>query len=397
MLSLLSRFGPVIGSTLRNPVRTIFSPSHFAIDKFKFYTKRIQENNKSSSTLRQSIVEAVSKPDGKIFTEDLKTFLYLAQTDEDIDTIIKAVKKHQSQASLSIFSFNFDVPLMRLLYSLNKTDKALELFLQEDFFKKSYKVTTMLMNKLLEEKRVDDTIKVGTQFIANAKANKKFEVGLDNMKLLAEALLEKNDAAALEFGKSILKEQTEGKASIPDKAIILLALLALEQKQPDVAFEMLNLMNTSGQEIRNNLKIICLIDLNRTDEALKIAEEMSKQGPSKESYKRAFFGSTLNKLLKAVDDSKKAQVQSIIDNETTKKRIFDYDIKDHATRNTERRFDVKNRRVGNNLQNRSPRNDNQNQDQRRVGFNRPPQQSGQQRVFTDRRPQSQEIRNSRDQ
>jgi len=46
-----------------------------------------------SGSIKLAIKDAVSKPDGKIFTEDLKSYLYQAHTDEEIDTVIEAIKK----------------------------------------------------------------------------------------------------------------------------------------------------------------------------------------------------------------------------------------------------------------------------------------------------------------
>lgn len=75
---------------------------------------------------------------------------------------------------------------------MNKTDKALELFMtQREILGVSPKAIFILMNKLVEEKRFDDTIKVFDQiseiFFNPAERNFKFEI----TNLYSHALFEK--------------------------------------------------------------------------------------------------------------------------------------------------------------------------------------------------------------
>ena len=70
--------------------------------------------------------EAINKPDAKIFAEDLKSFLYLTEEDNEINLLIQGIKKFNAKNTQD--DFRFGAPLMRLLYTLDKTDKAFELF-----------------------------------------------------------------------------------------------------------------------------------------------------------------------------------------------------------------------------------------------------------------------------
>ncbi len=64
---------------------------------------------------------------------------------------------------------------------MNKTDKALELFMtQREIFVFSAKAIFMLMNKLVEEKRFDDTIKVFDQ-ISEKFFEKKSKIEIVNL------------------------------------------------------------------------------------------------------------------------------------------------------------------------------------------------------------------------
>jgi hypothetical protein len=40
-----------------------------------------------------TVQETLTRPEAKIFTEDLKTLLYLSKTDNDLEFLIKAIKK----------------------------------------------------------------------------------------------------------------------------------------------------------------------------------------------------------------------------------------------------------------------------------------------------------------
>jgi uncharacterized integral membrane protein len=118
-------------------------------NKFNFLDK---------ASIKSTIQESLARPDGKIFTEDLKALLYSTRTDEDLDFLIKAIKRYnpsiwskcrlvvvmfvviylllffifiqiryQSHESLTMFSYSFDAPLARLLYILGKMDLAVKL------------------------------------------------------------------------------------------------------------------------------------------------------------------------------------------------------------------------------------------------------------------------------
>jgi hypothetical protein len=84
----------------------------------------------NKGALKENVEATLSKPEGQLLSDDIKTLLYSAKSDEELDLVVKAIQKYDTQsASLSVLKFNFDAPLMRLFYVLNKADKALELFM----------------------------------------------------------------------------------------------------------------------------------------------------------------------------------------------------------------------------------------------------------------------------
>jgi len=86
------------------------------------------------------------------------------------------------------------VPLIKLLYTLNKTDTALDLFMNDsEILGKSFKVFVMLMNKLLVEKRYDDVIRVFNKNAESVFKSKPEQTGgaIQVLSLVSHALYEK--------------------------------------------------------------------------------------------------------------------------------------------------------------------------------------------------------------
>ncbi len=128
--------------------------------------------------------------------------VYLAETPDEFDLVVEAVKKYEVQSTDEAFNFSFGTLLMRLAYTINQTDKMLELFLSEKPSKAftETKLGQILMNKLFEEKRYEDCIKVFNRMVKNAgNGQMQLKDGSTRhaftfnhaIQILAEALLEK--------------------------------------------------------------------------------------------------------------------------------------------------------------------------------------------------------------
>ena len=90
----------------------------------------------------------------------------------------------------------------------------------------------MLINKLIEEKRIDEAIKVGTTYmekIQSANTDFKNPIPFGILNLFTEALLIKNDANALEQAKIMIKKLIDLKVYIRSPILSNVAYLALEQ------------------------------------------------------------------------------------------------------------------------------------------------------------------------
>lgn len=169
-------------------MRSIYSADYLGLDVFQKHCKYTQEKSFSQlDAMKKNMSASLSKSDGKIFLDDLKTVLYCSKTDDDINLVINSIERYNKQEKLEQFTFN--VPLAKLLYSLNKTDMALEILSKHpDLFRNSPKVAMILMSKLITEKRYDDVITV-----YNAAFNKIDETTKISsvLILLSHALVEK--------------------------------------------------------------------------------------------------------------------------------------------------------------------------------------------------------------
>lgn len=317
-----------------------------------------------------TIEEAVSKPDGKIFTEDLKTMLYLSKSDSDLDLLVSAIRKYQTQESTAIFGFNFETPLIRLLYSLNKTDRALAIFLEENdsVFQKFYTAGAILMNKLLEEKRYDDVIKILNKIINKFRNDKKSDPSsrlrtMDISNLVTEALLGMNSVEALNLAKKILVDFKELNLEMHDNAYIKLILLAHNQNQIDFAYELTSLIKNKSINIVNNLKFLSLVRMNRIDDAIQLAEDTNKIVLDRAIQNRLFFQETLailEDMAGKLEGEKKGRAQDLVNTIKQENKLIELSLNDYALRLRE---------------DKKPRGQFREQNQQDQQMNRPRQQN----------------------
>jgi hypothetical protein len=160
-------------------IRTIFSSSGIGIDGFK--ASREQHATRYAPSLdgfKKRFLESAGQSNSQIFTEDLRNMIMSATNDQEIDAVIQALKKYSTN-TFKLNDYHFGSPVMRLLYLQNKTDLALQLYMDENFknvFNDSASAL-VLMNKLIEEKRYDDVMKVfeyGTQRGFSTSSGRKF-------------------------------------------------------------------------------------------------------------------------------------------------------------------------------------------------------------------------------
>lgn len=304
--------------------RTYFTQEFLGITAFKEYCGKIERIEGPELAATRAKVEAtIPKKDEVINTEDLKTLVHTAKTDADIELLLKAINKYQIQEEEVLF--RFEAPFMRLLYALDKTDKALELFLKEEktVLNQSAKACVLLMNKLYEEKRYDDIVKV---FNKAEKTLFQNSMHFHCLELYFDALLGKNDTASFQMVKDYLKKNTNIQY---DRAYRKAFLFALNQNQFEYAYEITSRFTDTFTLLTNNFKIIALSRLNRVDQVLTLADETRAiKGKEGAERNRFFYRETLNELKELANrtenpESKKRLLETVTFGET---RVFENDL-----------------------------------------------------------------------
>lgn len=303
--------------------RTLYAPSFFGIDKFEKHSNFIsRKESHEKDFLQRNIQQSLGDNQAKVFTEDLKKLLYLSNSRADLDLCANAVKKYTEQDDTQVFDFNFGPPLLRCAYLLNETDKMFELFMDDDnnTFKNGIPINAQLvMNKLFEEKRYGDVLKV---FLKNfersiefaQKTNKDIMFPYVSYQQVIEALLEKNDSDALsqlkELNKLLLEHGIDRASKFHYYGMFL---LATQQGDFEYAYEVLNKSITDGVEntpIERNLKVIGLLNLNRITEAVKECEDILYTKSSQ--FRMKFFAKTIA-LLKESSNKADTELQQKCD------------------------------------------------------------------------------------
>lgn len=76
------------------PIRTVFSSSGIGVDNFKLAREQHLTNHaQSMNSFKKRFLESIQNSNAQIFTEDLRNMIMSADTDQDIDAVISALKK----------------------------------------------------------------------------------------------------------------------------------------------------------------------------------------------------------------------------------------------------------------------------------------------------------------
>jgi hypothetical protein len=148
-------------------IRTLFSSSGIGIDTFKL--SREQHASRYAPSLgkylfnyfsyfiflnsdgfKKRFLDSIGQSNSQIFTEDLRNMIMSANNDQEIDAVIQALKRYlfekislknfgkylyfcfrYSTNKVKFTDYHFGSPIMRLLYIQNKTDLALQLYMDE--------------------------------------------------------------------------------------------------------------------------------------------------------------------------------------------------------------------------------------------------------------------------
>ncbi|CAF1536368.1 unnamed protein product, partial [Adineta steineri] len=272
-------------------IRTLFSSSGIGIDNFKL--SREQHATRFAPSLdvfKKRFLDSIGQKDSQIFTEDLRNMIMSANTDPEIDSVIQALKKYSANTT-KLTDYHFGSPVMRLLYTQNKTDLALQLYMDENLktiFNDSASAL-VLMNKLIEDKRYDDAVKVfefGSKRGFSTTSGRTFPT--DVVMLAIEGLYRQNTKESLVKAKELITKVRERDADRNPRTAAMTALLAIQQGEPQFAMEVLGSVRAQNFATVPNIRAICYSDMGRVEEAINVVHLLAEKTPVNSDRRRVF-------------------------------------------------------------------------------------------------------------
>lgn len=268
---------PLLRSVSVEGRRYLYSTEYLGIENFK--RDRLEAAERFGSTKSTFICRMReymnSSESNTIFTDDLKSAMCLAESDDDIEVTLQMVRRfHSRNLELKFSEFQFGPPLMRLLYMKNMPDLAYKLFTDVTLAGIFQQVTSylILMNLLYITERYEQVMDVMDSF-----SEQPFEFQGSCATVAIAACHKLNSAQAFDKALSLLKQIDRPSL----KAVALTALMALTQRKPTVAHELVSSVHVKNPMrtpvVYVNVKALTLAALGRADDAIQTLRVVIEQ------------------------------------------------------------------------------------------------------------------------
>lgn len=269
-------------------------------------------------TFRSKMKEICEKEDGVIYTEDLKAMLHLTrETDEDMELLNKMLEKYvKGKESRKVTVYAFGPVVMRMFYYLDQPQRALAMFKNDDLsenfdYRSSFRILMCLLfkhNMFKEMREVYDKMLTakGLNFIGN------------NSVLLYAGCMKENTPEALEYALKQWKDQYNViKPSVRSSA--LMSFLAIKNNAPEVALEILSVVDRENTISIRCLKILTYMSLQRYMQIIPLLKQALEVDSAARKVK--FFADVIYEL------EEKLKAENIRESEELLRLIND--IKSH--------------------------------------------------------------------
>ncbi|XP_005093464.1 pentatricopeptide repeat-containing protein 2, mitochondrial [Aplysia californica] len=272
--------------------RTLLSDPSLKIDHFAkrriFQVDLLGKDGKAK--LAKKLQTMSSSDEARHATHDIVDLLHCADV-EDIPLINNLILLVSDPDVVQSRAFNFGVTLIRLYHFLNLPEEAHSVYSNPECLllfqdATSHKVLMDLMYKN----------KLFTQVVEVYSMLKHFNI--DCVTLVLGALYHLNTPDCLEKAQDIVKDVCQHHV-LSRRAIIFVALLSLNQNEPDFALEILK--QSKDSVLVTNVKIMCLSrqgDLKSTFAQLEEAVEISKN--ITRPFAARLYSDTMGEVRKAV-------------------------------------------------------------------------------------------------
>lgn len=235
-----------------------------------------------------------------VFTEDMKVLVYTAETELELDLLVRMIHRFSSQSkNLRFSSFTFGPLVMRLLHIQNKPELAFTLFMDKtlsQFFNQMSSCRT-LMDLLYESKQYDKLLATMDAIIRDVRID-GMKYPMDCVTIAAGACYHLDTEESLQKLVTLFKDTAQNSAIVSHRAVCYGAMLALNKKKPEIAYEMLSLIkdgeNTKMPVLYFNVKVLTYVALGRLEQALNMMRGILSQDlPDHVKYRGEVFDDVL--------------------------------------------------------------------------------------------------------
>lgn len=265
-------------------------------------------------TFRSKMKEICEKEDGIIYTEDLKAMVHLVrETEDDMALLLKMLQKYvKTKQERTVTMYAFGPVVMRMFYYLDQPRRALDMFENEDFtdnfnYRTSFRILMCLLykhNMFKEMRDVFDKIVLtrGYAFVGN------------NSVLMYAGCMKENTPEALEYALKHWKEQFPiTKPTL--RSSCLLSLLGIKNNAPEVALEVLSVMDRDRTITLRCLKVLAYMSLQRYMQIIPILKFSLESDESIRPHK--FFADVIYEVeehIKSQNVPERDELLQLIDN-----------------------------------------------------------------------------------
>nr|CAH7737311.1 unnamed protein product [Callosobruchus chinensis] len=288
-LNNLSKFASVAAKSQK--IRCLYSKATLGLDGFE-QTRQIVLNQMSNiaEKFKHKMTEYSSEETNMIFTEDLKNMIHLSSNDEDIQLVIKMIKKfNQQNKQMRFGSYVFGPVVMRMFHYFNKPELAYECFKtpELDGFFDQLMTYQLLLDLLFESGKYKEILEV-------------FEIikgrQIDGMKyprnvvvLVLAACYKMNTKESLDYALKLWSELKDVGHFPMRRATTFCAGLAFNQGEPGVALEILTSAKNQNYTTVRNLKVAALAEVGRVENAIPLLKSILSQdvaGTNKHTFNK---------------------------------------------------------------------------------------------------------------
>ncbi|KAF2896595.1 hypothetical protein ILUMI_09580 [Ignelater luminosus] len=287
-------------------IRNLYSKVTLGVDGYLEQKRRIASQLANIAPMFRDKMKEYTSDDSKnmVFTEDLKNMVHIAENDEDVELVIKMMKKfNQQNKQLRFGNYVFGPVIMRMFHTLKKPDEALECFKATELDGLFDQLITyqILLDLLYESEKYNEILDcfgiIKDRQIEGIKFAKNVVV------LTLAACYKMNSKESLEYALKLWSELLEIGHLPMRRATTFCAGLALNQGKPEVALEILTSSKYVQYATLRNLRVSALVSLGRTEEAISALKRILQLDSANTKVLQTYNRDVIDKVKETVEKS----------------------------------------------------------------------------------------------